>query len=248
MGTYDEGEWDDPYAISSYGEVVRYVVEPDRESHAWWLYVLLAVTAFLSWTWWNDRPIVFSQSFATEPVVVIRGAAMAQESEPSAAFTGTLATPPGQHSVLLAAEDIKLTGADIDAALAEYGSPAEGTGGDWVRLGKQYGIDPGYALAFFVIESTAGTAQGWAGWKGDGSSTHNIGNIICAGYPTCYGRFRDYGSWQEGIEDWYKLISVEYVGGRGVHTIEEIIPIYAPAFENDVPQYVEGVRRLHAGK
>ncbi|MBC8162431.1 MAG: glucosaminidase domain-containing protein [Roseiflexaceae bacterium] len=149
--------------------------------------------------------------------------------------------PNGEHSLV---GPQTLTARQIDAVLADYGSPATGTGADWVRLGEQYGLDSAYALAFFVVESTAGTAPGWAGWKTDGSSTHNIGNIICAGYPTCHGRFRDYGSWQEGIEDWYQLIAVEYVEGRGISTVEQIIPIYAPAFENDVPAYVGNVENM----
>lgn len=151
--------------------------------------------------------------------------------------------PNGEHSIVRAPT---LTAGQIDAVLRDYNSPAAGTGNDWVTLGQKYDIDPAYALAFFVVESTAGTAQGWAGWKPDGSSTHNIGNIICAGYDTCFGRFRDYGSWQEGIEDWYKLISVEYVNGRGLQTVEQIIPIYAPSFENDVDSYVNNVEGMVA--
>jgi murein DD-endopeptidase MepM/ murein hydrolase activator NlpD len=113
-----------------------------------------------------------------------------------------------------------------------------------VRYGREYDIDPAFAVAFFIHESTAGTAPGWAGLKPDGSTTHNVGNIICAGYDTCYGRFRDYGSWEEGIADWYRLISVEYIEGRGTETVAEIIPIYAPAFENDVDLYVRTVEQM----
>ena len=146
--------------------------------------------------------------------------------------------PPGQHSVLGAPT---ISAEDIEAVLREYNSPAIGTGRAWIALGRQYGIDPAYALAFFIHESTAGTNSGWAGLKPGGGSTHNVGNIICAGYPTCYGRFRDYASWDEGIEDWYKLIAREYVQGRGAQTVEQIIPIYAPAFENNVDAYVNTV-------
>jgi hypothetical protein len=134
----------------------------------------------------------------------------------------------------------------IDRILAEWQSPAAGTGATWVELGVRYGIDPAYALAFFIHESGAGTAPGWAGRKPDGSTTHNIGNIICAGYQRCYGRFRDYASWEEGIADWYRLIAVDYVEWRGVHTVEEIVPIYAPAVENNVPVYIDTVNRLVA--
>lgn len=154
-----------------------------------------------------------------------------------------LPTPSGQHSVL---GPPSISAQQIDRILAEWRSPAAGTGAAWVELGVRYGIDPAYALAFFIHESGAGTAPGWAGRKPDGGTTHNVGNIICAGYRTCYGRFRDYASWEEGIEDWYRLIAVEYVQWRGVHTVEEIVPIYAPSVENNVPAYIGAVNRLVA--
>jgi hypothetical protein len=158
----------------------------------------------------------------------------------SASVSAALAPAPyGQHSVLGAPT---ITGDDVDAVLRQYNSPAVGSGHFWIEAGKRYGIDPAYALAFFIHESTAGTNSGWAGLKPDGGSTHNIGNIICAGYPTCFGRFRDYATWDEGIEDWYKLIANEYVGGRGAQTVEQIIPIYAPANDNnDVANYIHVV-------
>jgi len=132
----------------------------------------------------------------------------------------------------------------IDQILRSYGSPATGTGEIWYRLGVEYNIDPAYALAFFIHESGAGTNPNWAGFKPDGRTTHNVGNIICAGYPTCYGRFRDYPDWATGIADWYRLIDVEYIRGRGLQTVTEVIPIYAPSIENDVQGYINVVTRL----
>lgn len=150
-------------------------------------------------------------------------------------------TPDGQHSVL---GQPTVSADTINAVLAKFGSPAAGTGQIWIDLGKQYGINPAYALAFFIHESSAGTNPRWDGIKPDGSTTHNIGNISCAGYPRCFGRWRDYGSWEEGIKDWYRLIADEYVRDRGTSTIEQIIPIYAPSFENDVTAYVQSVVSL----
>lgn len=152
---------------------------------------------------------------------------------------GAIHVAAGEHSVL---GQPTITAAAIDTILAKYNSPAAGTGQIWVTQGQRYGIDPAYAVAFFIHESTAGTNPGWAGIKPDGTLTHNVGNIICAGYTTCYGRFRDYASWDEGITDWYKLISAEYVNGRGIASVEQIIPIYAPASDNnDVPGYINVV-------
>jgi hypothetical protein len=165
---------------------------------------------------------------------------------PVAEFLGiptepTTPNPPGNYTLRAPPS---VSAEQINTILASYNSPAAGTGQAWLDLGQKYDIDPAFALAFFIHESTAGTHPGWAGLKPDGSSTHNVGNIICAGYATCYGRFRDYGSWEEGIEDWYRLIAVEYIEGRGTETVAEIIPIYAPAFENDVEAYVRTVERL----
>jgi hypothetical protein len=140
-----------------------------------------------------------------------------------------------------------LTAQQIDTILAAYGSPAAGTGAAWYNLGLKYGIDPAYAVAFFIHESSAGTNAGWAGIKPDGGTTHNVGNIICAGFASCYGRFRDYPTWDDGIEDWYRLIDVEYIQGRGTKTVQDIIPIYAPSFENDVQSYITSVTSLIDG-
>jgi hypothetical protein len=152
--------------------------------------------------------------------------------------------PIGENSIV---GPPTITIEQIDTILQSYNSPATGSGRDFYNLGVQYGIDPAYAVAFFIHESSAGTNSGWAGIKPDGSSTHNVGNIICAGYGTCYNRFRDYGSWAEGIEDWYKLLDQEYINGRDAYTVEQIIPIYAPSFENNVPGYIDAVNSLIQG-
>jgi hypothetical protein len=172
-----------------------------------------------------------------------RGAFNGGSSSSEAPAARTLPNIPANESAVVG--DPTVTPDVIDAVLAKYGSPAQGTGKVWYELGKRYRIDPAFALAFFIHESSAGTNPGWAGLKAGGGSTHNVGNIICAGYATCYGRFRDYSSWHEGIEDWYKLISNEYVGGRGAVTLEQIIPIYAPSSDNnDVPNYIQTVIAL----
>jgi hypothetical protein len=157
------------------------------------------------------------------------------------AFNAPGVSPPGDYRLKAAPS---LSPAEIDRILAAYGSPAVGTGQAWHDLGVRYGIDPAFAVAFFIHESSAGTNPNWAGVKPGGGTTHNVGNIICAGYPTCYGRFRDYDSWETGIEDWYRLIDREYIQGRGLSTVAEVIPIYAPAIENDVQGYIDSVADL----
>jgi hypothetical protein len=147
--------------------------------------------------------------------------------------------PPGSYYLQ---SSPSLTPQQIDEILHSYQSPATGTGESWYRLGVQYGIDPAFALAFFVHESTAGTHANWIGHKPDGTTTHNIGNIICAGYETCYRSYRDYPSWQTGIEDWYRLIDSEYIQRRGLNTIADVIPIYAPP--RATPDYIASLEYM----
>ncbi|MBA3947973.1 MAG: glucosaminidase domain-containing protein [Herpetosiphonaceae bacterium] len=138
-----------------------------------------------------------------------------------------------------------ITAAQIDAVLAQYHSPAVGQGQVIYDLGKANGIDPAICLAFFIHESSAGSNPAWAGWKSDGGTTHNIGNIVCTAGYQCYGRFRDYISWQMGIADWYTLIKDLYVGEWKRTTVEEIIPKYAPAADNnDELAYINSVKQM----
>jgi hypothetical protein len=174
-------------------------------------------------------------TWSTGPVAMVSG-----EAIPLSSNVG-VALPPGDYTLKAPPS---ITPQQIDRILASYNSPANGTGAIWYNLGVQYGIDPAFAVAFFIHESGAGSARNWAGLKPDGSTTHNVGNIICAGYPTCFNRFRDYPSWEVGIADWYRLIDVEYIQGRGHRTVADVIPVYAPAFENDVNGYVNTVHRL----
>ncbi len=136
----------------------------------------------------------------------------------------------------------------IDQELVKYESPAAGKGQVIYDLGVKYGIDPAFLLAFFIHESSAGTSARWAGHKGDGTTTHNVGNIVCTAGWRCHGRFRDYASWDEGIEDWYRLIHDLYIGEWDRTTVEAIIPKYAPASDNnDEARYIRQVRSMVEG-
>jgi hypothetical protein len=123
----------------------------------------------------------------------------------------------------------------INQLLTAASSPAAGTGQGLYDLSVQSGIDDAYALAVFEKESSFGR-------YGAGFDNHALGNIVCAGYPTCNGRFRWYPSWIAGYEDFYQLVSREYVA-RGLSTIETITPVYAPSSENDTELYIQQVRQ-----
>jgi len=129
-----------------------------------------------------------------------------------------------------------VTASFIDSLLATAHSPAVGIGKVMYTLGVKYGIDPVFPLAFFHHESGYGE-------YGVARTTLSLGNIRCtAGYacdPT--GGYRAYSSYQAGVQDWYKLM-VEVYLPSGLTTVEKIIPVYAPAADqNNEAAYISSV-------
>ncbi|GCF06699.1 glucosaminidase domain-containing protein [Dictyobacter arantiisoli] len=118
----------------------------------------------------------------------------------------------------------------INQVLAHYHSPAAGKGQALYDLGVQYNIDPAFALAFFMHESSFGTA-------GEAQTTQSLGNLRCYDGATCIdqdrGGYAKYNSWEEGFKAWYSLINNYYVGVRGLDTVDKIIPTYAPTADNN---------------
>jgi hypothetical protein len=128
----------------------------------------------------------------------------------------------------------------IDQVLATYHSPAAGLGQALYEDGVAVDIDPVYALAFFLHESTFGRF-GWA------NVNHSLGNIRCSAGYACQGGYRWYPTWQAGFADWYRLIRGVYVDQLGLKTVEQIVPVYAPSSDhNDVQTYIQAVERAVA--
>jgi hypothetical protein len=133
----------------------------------------------------------------------------------------------------------------IDRVLSAYGSPAAGTGQALYDLGVQSGIDPVYALAFFLHEDSFGET-------GIGAANHSLGNIRCSDGYSCQSGFRSYATWQDGYQDWYSLILNGYVNGQITDsivghpcaTVDAIVPVYAPSSDhNDVASYIVAIQR-----
>lgn len=118
----------------------------------------------------------------------------------------------------------------IDQVLASYNSPAAGKGQSLYDLGVKYGIDPTFALAFFLHESTLGT-------QGEARTTRSLGNLRCIPNHDCVdqdrGGYASFPTWEAGFEAWYQLIRNLYVGTWGRTTVDEIIPKYAPTSDNN---------------
>jgi len=129
----------------------------------------------------------------------------------------------------------------IRRVLQSYNSPAAGAAEALYRLGIEYGIDPAFCLAFFINESLAGT-------EGLARVTKAVGNVRAAPGDQQYRGFRKYVTWEQGIEAWYQLIRDHYIGERGLVTVDQIVPVYAPASDgNHTGEYITIVKRLVRG-
>jgi mannosyl-glycoprotein endo-beta-N-acetylglucosaminidase len=159
--------------------------------------------------------------------------------------------PPGEHTIL---GRQTLNAQQIDSILKAAGSPAAGSGESFVKWGQKYNIDPAYALAFFAMESSYGTNPKWVGNLGNGEYSNGIGNIRYYGEPSPTrdpqyhdgNGYRAYESWDEGIHDWFELLTSD-PNYNGLHTVEQIVPVYAPNTENDTANYVATVNELVDG-
>ncbi len=152
------------------------------------------------------------------------------------------ASPPAKVSAASSAYALEgsptLSVRQIEAVLAQYGSPAAGSGQKLYDLGVKYGINPAFALAFFVHESGCGT-------RGVARFTKSLGNIRWTDGFDNYEGYRSYPTWEAGMEDWYGLIKNLYIQGWGLRTVDAIIPTYAPSADrNDPPVYIASVKQL----
>ena len=144
---------------------------------------------------------------------------------------------PGPYSVL---GKPTITASFINQVLASYHSPTAGMGQDLYDLGVKYGIDPVYALAFFMHESLFGTT-------GEARVTLSLGNERCIPDRPCIdqdrGGYAKMNSWQDGFEQWYKLIRNLYVAQWGRVTVDQIIPKYAPSSDgNNEAAYIAAIK------
>ena len=137
----------------------------------------------------------------------------------------------------------------INQVLASYNSPAAGKGQTLYNLGVKYGIDPVFALAFFMHESLFGTT-------GEARATLSLGNSRCIPTRPCIdqnrGGYAQMYSWEDGFEQFYKLIRNLYVAQWGRVTVDQIIPKYAPNSDgNNEQAYIATLKHeidtWHAG-
>lgn len=140
----------------------------------------------------------------------------------------------------------KLSANDIEGILNQRGSPLAGQGmGDFIlQMEKKYGVPAAQFLAMGTMESNLGQTGYTQG------ENHNIGNIRPGSswegntVSGSAGEFRSYDTAQEGIEDYFKLLSGPLYAGK---TLADQINTYAPPSENDTNNYINTVVNLIDG-
>jgi hypothetical protein len=124
-------------------------------------------------------------------------------------------------------------------ALRKAGSPAAPEAYSIYRVlnGK---VDHAVALGFFFKESSYGKL-------GVANQSKSWGNIRCTSGYSCVstngnGSFRSYSTWTAGAADWVNLMYY-YRDTLKKSTLEQILPTYAPAADNNnPPAYIKGVK------
>lgn len=125
----------------------------------------------------------------------------------------------------------------VNEILLEWNSPAINTGEHWIASAEKWNVPVEWGLAFFAMESSMGSNPNWY------KEGHNVGNIRCI-TSICHNGFSIYSTWQDGIDAYFRLIREEYLDLRNHASISDIVPVYAPAIENNVGDYINTVEGL----
>ncbi len=146
--------------------------------------------------------------------------------------TPTPTPAPPTFSTIARSPSISLV--EVGRVLQSVNSPMLPYAEDVYDDGVQYGIDPVFALAFWMKESREAS---------DGSvaaTDHNPGYTEGLSTDTRCGRWACWPTWPDGIAGWFHYMRIYFVD-RGVTTVESILPIYAPPTENNTNTYISSV-------
>lgn len=192
-------------------------------------------------------PVLFNRGFGGQVYDVQVGGDQASTWQQNQPIDPKVPIKQGPYSVLTKPS---LSVDFINQVLQSFNSPAVGKGQALTDMGVKYGIDPAYGLAFFLHESTMGT-------QGEARTTLSLGNLRCIPNAKCIdqdrGGYAAFPSWEAGFEAWYKLIRNYYIAQRGLVTVDQIIPVYAPNADNNNEQgYISALKHYidtwHAGQ
>ena len=132
--------------------------------------------------------------------------------------------------------------------LLRHNSPAAPYAQALYRICIEQQVDPAVALAFFYHESSLGKAGLCKEYD-----LKNWGNVRTPEDPDLRksiqipgrGPFCRYPTWEAGLLDWCKRMKGPKYAGSGLHTVEAVVPKYAPSSDGNAPaRYIEAVRSL----
>jgi hypothetical protein len=127
-----------------------------------------------------------------------------------------------------------------DTLAATPRSPITDDADRYYDLCMQYRVNPAVALAFFVKESSKGTAgvavqtQSWGNMRRARKAERTTGTL-----NTQWGPFAIYRSWLDSLADWCENLLSEVYKGEGRTTVRSVVPKYAPSFENNTAVYIQ---------
>jgi len=130
-----------------------------------------------------------------------------------------------------------ITPQKIDEVLQQYHSPAYGrvSGQEVYDKSLQHGINPAVSLAFYVLESSAGT-------RGKGGRNNSWGNIRGGDARDGY---KSYDNIHASLDHFLNLLSGSGYVGQGRTTLGSILPKYAPSADGNNPaRYMEDMAGL----
>jgi hypothetical protein len=152
--------------------------------------------------------------------------------------------PAGPQLEVLAAP--RMSRAGFIDVLTRNASPAAPAASALWDILVEEGIDPAVGLAFFKHESTYGKAgvcfnydtKNWGNVRTAHRADLASGSTMAGGV----GPFAMYATWEAGLRDWCLRIKEAYIAQRGLKTVEQITPVYAPSDDGNRPkQYAAAV-------
>ena len=125
----------------------------------------------------------------------------------------------------------------IEAVLAQYGSPPSAKGRAFTTWASSTASTPHMPWRSLSTRAVAAQKDGALHQV---ARKHRHHSRLCR-----LRRLSQLPHLEEGMEDWYKLISTLYVGQWGLKTIDAIIPVYAPwGDNNNPPGYIASVKGM----
>lgn len=112
-----------------------------------------------------------------------------------------------------------VSAAVVDATLRRVGSPLAGLGPYIVAQGRHAGLDPAALLAVVCVLDVPHPLP---------PALHNVGHLSGLAGQTGSGAYQAFGDWRSGVRSWYALLGTLYVHQWGLHTLDAILPVYAP--------------------